>query len=518
MIVSRFTSFTEKFVIGCNQLTKICTKYDSTSASSARNPCNLGSKQMSQFRSGKWVECCVSLEPLLLAAPKEIREKNWNTLQLISFASNNVFVGVRVSAQPYLQMCSRSSCPNQLSNRYHRLSVCFGAWSWHMVLRACQLSYETCSKPTQRDAVPMPSTEISEKIHTQFSHARVPDRPVPYLSPVAPCVRLLHWIRVILSAKAWHVICSAFAQATTLSLTAATKARMEGSPSLWMITRTWPIPTTHVSFGPFCVQRVAKKLVEDRHEANKAMTGSSPASVKYPVVTFNDREYWVQHVTSLIPVRCFTTPSLHTRFAPSRCREMRQLMECYLLWCRTLGLLHRFCQWCILSHGLWSHISHILSDGSRVSQNDFRDSTQTVWSRTHYGQPSLADTRDMLHRCQHERFFCWCQSRPSDTTDLGFVSVVEQIHPPFSALPLVFETSLGDHWRPIPPPSRSGGAHPQLQTSLLLELWLAELASGCRSVHLIPELVHLSCAMWLRTPRNRSLCSNQLVVLLVPTS
>ena len=47
----------------------------------------------------------------------------------------------------------------------------------------------------------MPTTEISEEIQTQFSHARVPDRPVSYLSPVAPCVLLLHGIRVILSAK-----------------------------------------------------------------------------------------------------------------------------------------------------------------------------------------------------------------------------------------------------------------------------------------------------------------------------
>ena len=41
MIVPKFTSFTDNFVIGCNQITKIfCTRYDSTNASSARCPCN----------------------------------------------------------------------------------------------------------------------------------------------------------------------------------------------------------------------------------------------------------------------------------------------------------------------------------------------------------------------------------------------------------------------------------------------------------------------------------------------
>ena len=43
MIVSRFTTFTENFVICCNQITKIvCTRYGSASASSARGSCNFG--------------------------------------------------------------------------------------------------------------------------------------------------------------------------------------------------------------------------------------------------------------------------------------------------------------------------------------------------------------------------------------------------------------------------------------------------------------------------------------------
>ena len=43
MIVSRFTTFTENFVICCYQVTKsFCTKYGSANPSSARCPCNFG--------------------------------------------------------------------------------------------------------------------------------------------------------------------------------------------------------------------------------------------------------------------------------------------------------------------------------------------------------------------------------------------------------------------------------------------------------------------------------------------
>ena len=43
MIVSRFTTFTENFVICCCHVTKIfCTRYDSATTSSARDPRDLG--------------------------------------------------------------------------------------------------------------------------------------------------------------------------------------------------------------------------------------------------------------------------------------------------------------------------------------------------------------------------------------------------------------------------------------------------------------------------------------------
>ena len=56
VLVSRFTTFTENFVMGCNQITKFfCTKYDSAIASSARGPCEVGpvaDLAISVFREG----------------------------------------------------------------------------------------------------------------------------------------------------------------------------------------------------------------------------------------------------------------------------------------------------------------------------------------------------------------------------------------------------------------------------------------------------------------------------------
>ena len=57
MIVSRFTIFTENFVICCCQVTKIfCTKYDSANASSARSPCDFGPLAgLAISVLGKWI-------------------------------------------------------------------------------------------------------------------------------------------------------------------------------------------------------------------------------------------------------------------------------------------------------------------------------------------------------------------------------------------------------------------------------------------------------------------------------
>ena len=155
-----------------------------------------------------------------------------------------------------------------------------------MVLRACQLSHETCCEPTQRDAVPMPTTEISEEIQTQFSRARaqfsrahVPDRPVPHLSPVAPCVPL----RLTRDLFSFSVSNDFVSDGCNQGKNGRFSVALNDQSNMTQ----FPIheakaATTYVYFGPFCVQRVTKRFVEDRHEANKAMTGSSPSPVKYP--------------------------------------------------------------------------------------------------------------------------------------------------------------------------------------------------------------------------------------------
>ena len=80
MIVSRFTTFTENFVICCNQITKIfCTKYGSANASSARNPCNFWSSGRSRNfgLSGSEYKHCVYPNPHFSQALKIVHEKNW---------------------------------------------------------------------------------------------------------------------------------------------------------------------------------------------------------------------------------------------------------------------------------------------------------------------------------------------------------------------------------------------------------------------------------------------------------
>ena len=79
MIVSRFTTFTENFVICCNQITKIfCTRYDSANASSAWCPRNFGpltDLAISVFREVSTNTVFTQIHTSL--GSKIIHEKNW---------------------------------------------------------------------------------------------------------------------------------------------------------------------------------------------------------------------------------------------------------------------------------------------------------------------------------------------------------------------------------------------------------------------------------------------------------
>ena len=71
MIVSKFTTFTENFVICCYQVTKIfCTKYGSANTSSARGPCDSGTSGRSRNfdLSGSEFQHCVHPNPHLSQA------------------------------------------------------------------------------------------------------------------------------------------------------------------------------------------------------------------------------------------------------------------------------------------------------------------------------------------------------------------------------------------------------------------------------------------------------------------
>ena len=70
MRVSRFTTFTENFVICCYQVTKICgSRYGSAIASSARRPCNFGPLTdfaISVFKEMSINTVCLHMSSLLL--------------------------------------------------------------------------------------------------------------------------------------------------------------------------------------------------------------------------------------------------------------------------------------------------------------------------------------------------------------------------------------------------------------------------------------------------------------------
>ena len=105
MIVSRFTSFTENFVIGCDQITKnFCTRYDSANTSSARGPCYFGplaDLAISVFRE-------VSINTLLTQSTLLVdlgsKDSSWEELECESLCS-----GTLSSTRFALNSCNHSS-------------------------------------------------------------------------------------------------------------------------------------------------------------------------------------------------------------------------------------------------------------------------------------------------------------------------------------------------------------------------------------------------------------------------
>ena len=80
VIVSRFTTFTENFVICCNQNQYFCTRYGSANVSSARSPCDFSSGRSRNFGlSESEYKHCVYPNPHFSQpwALKMIHEKNF---------------------------------------------------------------------------------------------------------------------------------------------------------------------------------------------------------------------------------------------------------------------------------------------------------------------------------------------------------------------------------------------------------------------------------------------------------
>ena len=76
MIVSRFTTFTENFVICCNQVTENhSSRYGFTIASSAWSPCNFG--PLTDLASEYKPLCLPKSSRLVDVGVKIVHEKNW---------------------------------------------------------------------------------------------------------------------------------------------------------------------------------------------------------------------------------------------------------------------------------------------------------------------------------------------------------------------------------------------------------------------------------------------------------
>ena len=104
MIVSRFTIFTENFVICCNQITKIhSSRYGFAIASSAWGPCNFGpftDLAISVFRKWVWTLCLPKSSRLFVIGSKDT---SWEEL-----ACESPCLGISSSIKFSLNSCSHS--------------------------------------------------------------------------------------------------------------------------------------------------------------------------------------------------------------------------------------------------------------------------------------------------------------------------------------------------------------------------------------------------------------------------
>ena len=128
MIVTRFTFFTENFVICCYQVTKVFrSRHDCTSAFSARSPCNLVSQAdiaISVLREVSKNAGAYPI-PLLLAALKTIDEK-----ELEASRCSGTLSSTRPCLNSYCdsgRSCDKFPCTSTFSSFLHGFSVSSGS-------------------------------------------------------------------------------------------------------------------------------------------------------------------------------------------------------------------------------------------------------------------------------------------------------------------------------------------------------------------------------------------------------
>ena len=108
-VFSRFTSFTENFVIRCYEITKKNSRPGHDCASSARSPCHVWffGRYHNLGLSGSEKRCHAYPKPLLLAVLKVIHGKNWKR---VGFLEHSPFTRLSLKLfWPFWQIMRRVS-------------------------------------------------------------------------------------------------------------------------------------------------------------------------------------------------------------------------------------------------------------------------------------------------------------------------------------------------------------------------------------------------------------------------
>ena len=176
--------------------------------------------------------------------------------------------------------------PESILQTVTQVEHMFWAWSWNMVWYACQLSH----------LIGYSSTPSWSNAHAHHGDSWGRSGPVfsrtcsrwTLALPRTCCTGRSAAPLDLLWTLRWNLTCDLFRFSVSNDLVSDCWYQGKNGGFSWTINRAWPssqiqdakAATTNVSIGPFDVHRVAKRLVEDRHEANEATTGSFSVNSK----------------------------------------------------------------------------------------------------------------------------------------------------------------------------------------------------------------------------------------------